>query len=99
MSFLTVYVLHLNFLPTLPQVNEETSNRRPIMLTYPSTPESKPAAGEEKKDNTSTTTSQPSQDSKMDTDGQSPSTSGEKTPPTVVIVNGLSTSQISNIIR
>lgn len=75
------------------QVNEDTANRRPIMLTCPTQSELK-QCNEKKEENT---TESSTSESKMDTDTEIPSTSSEKKD--AVVVNGLTSKQISNIIR
>ena len=79
------------------QVNEETSNRRPIMLTFPPEETVPPPKKEQKEENNSQSATTPSLPPAMDTEMESPSTS-EKTKPTLV-VTGLNSSQVSEVIR
>ena len=79
------------------QVNEETSNRRPIMLTFPPEETTPPAKKEQKEDNNSKPATAPPFQPTMDAEMSSPSSS-EKTKPTV-IVSGLTSSQVSRVIR
>ncbi|XP_053377275.1 E3 ubiquitin-protein ligase HUWE1-like isoform X3 [Mercenaria mercenaria] len=80
------------YFSSMVQVNEDTANRRPIMLTCPSPTEVK-QSNERKEENT---TENQTAESKMDTDSETPSTSAQKKD--AVVVNGLSSKQISNII-
>ncbi|XP_060587198.1 E3 ubiquitin-protein ligase HUWE1-like isoform X3 [Ruditapes philippinarum] len=80
------------YFSSMVQINEDTANRRPIMLTCLSQSEVK-QSNEKKEENT---TENQSTESKMDTDSEMPSTSAQKKD--AVVVHGLSTKQISNII-
>jgi len=75
------------------QINEDTANRRPIMLTRLSPAELK-LSNEKKEENTPESQSS---ESKMDTDTEVASTSQDKQDLTVV--SGLSSPQISSVIR
>ena len=80
------------------QVNEETSNRRPIMLTFPPEETAPPPKKEQKEENNAAqSAATPSQPPAMDTEMESPSTS-EKTKPSLV-VKGLNGVQVAEVIR
>ena len=82
-------------------MNEETSNRRPIMLTYPSSTEVK-QSNEKKEDNTAASTATSSVTSvspeTMDTDTETATQSTASDKKETVMVNGLKSQHISNII-
>ncbi|XP_046372246.1 E3 ubiquitin-protein ligase HUWE1-like isoform X1 [Haliotis rufescens] len=83
---------------SLVQVNEETGNRRPIMLSFP-TAEEKPSTKEEPKDSKNNTeasgeTPKAPEDTKMETE-----TVEEKEKPQKTVVQGFTDQQITSIIK
>ncbi|XP_021341229.1 E3 ubiquitin-protein ligase HUWE1-like isoform X3 [Mizuhopecten yessoensis] len=88
------YTVHFN---TMMQVNEETGNRRPIMLTLPTVEEKQQAEqGDKKVSNKEGEASQPSpvSESKMETEPVERKITRE-----TKIVNGLNSDQITSVIR
>ena len=79
-------------------MNEETSNRRPIMLTFPPEEPAAPAKKEQKEENNSQPATAPSvPPASTDTEMAQASTS-EKTKD-IIVVSGLNSSQVSRVIR
>ncbi|XP_033745348.1 E3 ubiquitin-protein ligase HUWE1-like isoform X3 [Pecten maximus] len=88
------YTVHFN---TMMQVNEETGNRRPIMLTLPTVEEKQQAEqGDKKVSNKEGEVSQPSpvSESKMETEPVERKITRE-----TKIVNGLNSDQVTSVIR
>ncbi|XP_069142505.1 E3 ubiquitin-protein ligase HUWE1-like isoform X2 [Argopecten irradians] len=88
------YTVHFN---TMMQVNEETGNRRPIMLTLPSAEEKQQAEqGDKKVSNKEGEATQPSpvSESKMETEPVERKITRE-----TKIVNGLNSDQVTSVIR